>query len=600
MNVGNTGLGLLLGFSMALSYQSFGQYDWLPTSKSNAPDTVKTWTLRQIGDSLVTKGQLSNARQAYQQALTMAQRMGVPKEIGMGYRSLGYWQEQVGDYPQAIALYQQALTEFKKGNNLRQIARTMNFISFSYDRLHEDKLAIQYAESGLKLAQQGNMPDIVVQFYEKLAQLASHRKDRKLVDDYTGKVLAYYKDKKDWLSYYTALYNSALTDKNGGLYQRSEEKFRQVEAYATKQKDDYFLGYIWASIPYALIPLNKLDEAEQYCRLALRQTEKSGVDKHSLLTDVNEHLKRIAEKRGDYKQALLYYERQIANRDSVFNEAKSRQLTELETRYQTQLKEDDIRQLAATNAMQTRQIWAGMGGLLILVLLLGTLFWFYTRVRQSRQRIQQQSDQMALIMKELHHRVKNNLAIVSSLLKLQSNRLDDEKAVQAVRVGQQRVEAMSLIHQRLYQVDEVTTVNMQEYLTDLTESLMRAYGYHPDFFDLQLTVEHPKLDVDVAMPLGLIVNELATNAFKYAYAEATRPSLRIALLNQKPKSGIMLEVHDNGPGIDMSDWQQTDRRSSFGKRLIVSLSEQLEGQFGFYKQNGTLFRLHIPEVRLQA
>ncbi len=208
---------------------------------------------------------------------------------------------------------------------------------------------------------------------------------------------------------------------------------------------------------------------------------------------------------------------------------------------------------------------------------------------------------MALMMKELHHRVKNNLAIVSSLLKLQSNRLDDEKAIQAVRVGQQRVEAMSLIHQRLYQTEHVTTINMRDYLTDLTQNLMQAYGYEPSFFDLQLIIEHAILDIDVAMPLGLIVNELATNAFKYAYSDDKRPLLRIALLNNhSAQAGITLEVQDNGPGIDMTDWQGTGSRSSFGKRLIASLAEQLEGHFRLYKENGTLFRLHIPEIRLQA
>ena len=600
MNVANTCARLLIWVILMLPCPSYSQINWLPPSQNNAPDSTKMWTLRHVGDSLVNTGQLNTARQAYQQAMTIAQATNQPEAMGLSYRALGYWHEQVGDYTQAIALCQQAMAEFRKTNNTRQIAKTMYYLSFNYDRLHLDKQALDYASSGLKLAQQGDMKDVMVQFYEKLAQFASHRKDKKQVNAYTGKVLDYYKDKKDWLSYYTALYNSALTDKNGGQYERSEQKFRQVEAYAVKQKDDYFLGYIWASIPYALIPLNKLDEAERYCRLALQQVEKTGNAKYSLLTDINEHLSRIAGKRGDYRQALLYYKHQIASRDSVFNETKSRQLTELETRYQTQLKEDNIQQLAATNALQTRQIWAGVGGLIILTLLLGTLYWFFRRVQQSRQRIQQQSDQMALIMKELHHRVKNNLAIVSSLLKLQSNRLDDEKAVQAVRVGQQRVEAMALIHQRLYQVDQVTTVDMQEYLTDLVESLMRAYGYQPDFFDLELTVQHPKLDVDVAMPLGLIVNELATNAFKYAYAEAERPSLRIALHNQAAQSGITLEVHDNGPGIDMADWHKTGVRSSFGKRLITSLSEQLEGQFGLYKQDGTLFRLHIPEVRLQA
>ena len=590
----------VFGLALAISTLSFGQTNWLPPAQQQASDSIKLWTLRQVGDSLVNVGQLSNARQAYLQALSMAQETGHPGSIGLGYRSVGYWHEQVGDYTQAIALYQRAMQYFKQTNNPRHLARTMYFISYSYDQLHDDSQAIAYATSGMQLAQKAGLDDVAVQFYEQMANLLSHRKTDNQVDWYTNKVLAYYKGKQDWQAYFTSLYNSALTDKNRGKYERAEQKFRQAEQYTIKEKDDYLWGYIQIDMPYALIPQHKLAEAERYCQRALRWVEKTGNDKHKALSIINEHLSQIAEERGDFKQALAYYKQQVVYKDSVFNETKSRQLAELETRYQTKQKEDNINQLAATNALQTRQIWAGTGGLVMLTLLLGILYGLYYRVKQSRRKIQQQSDQMALLMKELHHRVKNNLAIVASLLKLQSNRLEDEKAVQAVRVGQQRVEAMALIHQRLYQTDQVTTVNMKEYLTDLTESLMRAYGYQADDFDLELTVDQPELDVDVAMPLGLIVNELATNAFKYAYSTNRRPLLRVALLTTGGQPGITLEVQDNGPGINLADWQQQGRRASFGKRLIASLSEQLEGQFELIKQDGTLFRLHIPQIRLQA
>lgn len=600
MHVRSVYARLLVIYAFLIAHSLFGQTNWLPPTQAHAPDSTKLWTLRHIGDSLVNAGQFSQAKQAYQQAMTLALSADDRNSIGLGYRSMGYWYEQVSDYPQAIAYYQRALAEFRRTNNARHLARTMYFISFCYDRLHDDNQALQYAKSGLAIAQKAGLHDSVVQIYQQLASLEAHRRQYKQADWYTSQILTYYKDRKDWMGYYAALFNSALSDKNRGAYGRAEGKFRQVETFALEHNDNYMLGYVQASIPYALIPQNKLEEAERYSRQALAWVEKTGTNKYSALVDINEHLSRIYEKRGDYKQALFYYKQQKANQDSVFNETKNRQLAELETRYQTRQKEDSINQLVATNAMQTRQIWAGTGGIIVLTILLGTLYGLYNRVRQSRRKIQQQSDQMALMMKELHHRVKNNLAIVSSLLKLQSNRLDDEKAVQAVRVGQQRVEAMALIHQRLYQTDSVTTVNMREYLTDLAGSLMRAYGYPPDDFDLELTIDQPELDVDVAMPLGLIVNELVTNSFKYAYAGAKRPLLRIALLSQVAKPGITLEVQDNGPGIDLADWQRSGNRSSFGKRLIASLSEQLDGHFDLYKQDGTLFRLQIPQVRLAA
>jgi len=592
-------VGLLIGL---LPCRLIAQSTLLPDSLAQAPDTTKAWTLREIGNSLIEKGNFTLAKQALDEGLVRAQATRKPGEVGLAYRALGYWYKTVGDYPQALSYYQRGIEQFRKGGHQKQVVKNLRFISLCYERLKNDKLARFYTEQAMQLARKEGFDDLLTQSYEEMAILESHQKRFREALAYTQKVLDYYKQKKDWQSYYTALFNAGLHYKNKGDYKRSEDAFRQVLAYAQAQHDEYMKGFVAASIPYALIPQNRLDEAEKFCRQGMVWLETMGAEKQSLREEFYGHLSAIAEKRGDFKQALTYYKRQIANHDSVVNATRNQQVAELETRYQTREKEESIRQLAETNNRQNRQIWAGVSGLIVLTLLLALLYGLYTRVRQSRRKIQHQSDQMALLMKELHHRVKNNLAIVSSLLRLQSNRLDDEKAVQAVRVGQQRVEAMALIHQRLYQTEQVTRVNMREYLTDLAESLMRAYGYEGEEFDLLLNIELQELDVDVAMPLGLIVNELVTNSFKYAYTDGQRPLLRISLRQDSGAlhPGITLEVQDNGPGIEVADWQRSGSRASFGKRLIASLSDQLEAQFELLKQNGTLFRLHIPEARLEA
>ncbi|WP_338868598.1 tetratricopeptide repeat protein [Spirosoma sp. SC4-14] len=295
---------------------------------------------------------------------------------------------------------------------------------------------------------------------------------------------------------------------------------------------------------------------------------------------------------------------------------KARVIADVEAKYKTQKRLQQIAALDEQNQQRSRQIKQMTGGLGILLVLLSILFGQYYIIRGANRRLStqneiitrtskelaSQSNQLRTLMKELHHRVKNNLAIVSSLLNLQVNSLHDEKAIQAVRIGQQRVEAMSLIHQQLYRTDQLTVINMDEYLTSLAQSLMRAYGYQSDTFRLQLDIEKQELDVDIAIPIGLIVNELITNAFKYAYLDQQDPLLRIALHGDKAPSpsGIVLEVEDNGPGMEVGDWQKVDNRTSFGKRLIILLSQQLDGHFDLRTEHGTLFRLHIPTSRLAA
>jgi two-component sensor histidine kinase len=151
------------------------------------------------------------------------------------------------------------------------------------------------------------------------------------------------------------------------------------------------------------------------------------------------------------------------------------------------------------------------------------------------------------MMKELHHRVKNNLQIVTSLLNLQAYRLNDGEAIAAIRQSQQRVHAMSLIHQRLYKTDVSAFVNIREYLTDLSESLLSSYGYDRDSFDLRVSAQEELLDVDKVLLLGLIVNEIVTNAFKYAYKDIANPSLSYRLYGTG--DNIVLSVTDQWDGL---------------------------------------------------
>jgi two-component sensor histidine kinase len=289
--------------------------------------------------------------------------------------------------------------------------------------------------------------------------------------------------------------------------------------------------------------------------------------------------------------ALHYYILSDRISDSFANLSKTEQIAEMQTRFETVKKESEIQRLNTINDNKTRQIGFLVGGVLLFGLLAGSMVWLYRRVNHQKQLITRQSKQMEVMMKELHHRVKNNLQIVSSLLSLQTYRMKDAEGIAAIRESQQRVQAMSFIHQRLYKTDELTTVNVKEYITDLTESLLASYGFDRDQFDLQISVENEMLDVDKALPIGLIVNEIVTNAFKYAYKEVSRPSLHITSTEQG--NDIHLSIQDNGRGLDEKIWKQ--QGGSFGKQLVHTLCRQLRAKQSLAVENGTRFQFIIPK-----
>jgi two-component sensor histidine kinase len=197
------------------------------------------------------------------------------------------------------------------------------------------------------------------------------------------------------------------------------------------------------------------------------------------------------------------------------------------------------------------------------------------------------------MMRELHHRVKNNLQIVSSLLNLQTYRLKDEASITALNESKLRVQAMSLIHQRLYRAEDASLVNFKLFVTDLTETLMSAYGYEADEFDLQIDIRQEMLEVDAVLPIGLMVNEILTNSFKYAYKEVQRPMLKIRLMNNG--NHIELEIADNGPGRQIENGRQS--KSGFGTSLIDAFTKQLHATCNVTNDGGMAYHFEIPYTK---
>ena len=293
---------------------------------------------------------------------------------------------------------------------------------------------------------------------------------------------------------------------------------------------------------------------------------------------------------GRYDSALYYSTIGHDIGDSLTNLDRTRQIAEMQTKYESARKEVEIQRLNTDNSNKNRQILLLVGGLGAVFLVAGAFFWLYRRVGKQKRVISRQATQLETVMKELHHRVKNNLQIVSSLLSLQAYKLNDEDARAAIRQSQLRVQAMSFIHQRLYKTDEATQVNIKEYLSDLSESLLSSYGYDRDQFDLRITAEQELLDVDKVLMLGLIANEVITNALKYAYRDVPRPSLWLVCTGDE--AHFTLSIKDNGPGLDVSVWKGAG--GSFGKQLVATLCKQLKATQELAIDDGTRFTFTIP------
>lgn len=187
------------------------------------------------------------------------------------------------------------------------------------------------------------------------------------------------------------------------------------------------------------------------------------------------------------------------------------------------------------------------------------------------------SQQNEMLLKEIHHRVKNNLQTISSLLYLQSYSIEDKDAKETIAISQQRVESMALIHKNLYQRDNLSSIEMKDYITKLSYNLENSYGRNN--IKIKINMDALELDVDSAVPLGLIINELVTNSYKYAFPNDQEGEINIKMFKDFDNR-VILKIQDNGVGKGPSS---TD---SFGTQLISLLTKQIEGTLTTGNSNG--------------
>lgn len=333
--------------------------------------------------------------------------------------------------------------------------------------------------------------------------------------------------------------------------------------------------------------------------------------RYEMLLPICRSLAQTYLKQGKEEDATRFMDRAFDYKDSLFSDELAVSTQNARIRFETKQKEEQIlaqdRELDQANALaaaQNRFLW-GIGIGLGLALLLGglALLAFVQRSRANRllaaqkAEIEEQNEAKALLLKEIHHRVKNNLQVVSSLLEMQIRGTDDNQSRAIAREGQSRVHSMALIHQHLYQ-NENLLIDFGNFCTHLVNDIEAIYKPEEEI-KKQIDTQDIRFDIDTAIPLGLILNELITNAFKYGIPGSKQKELSVSLRRENDEFYI-LEVADFGKGlptdIDLS------KTRSLGLRLVRRLARQLKGRLEHRNDNGCTFTIWFQDTRerLQA
>jgi two-component sensor histidine kinase len=395
-----------------------------------------------------------------------------------------------------------------------------------------------------------------------------------------------------------------------GDYYKAENYFLEMNRiFESYSRPDEFISMAYQDAGNFYLAMKKYDKAINFLS---RASNPSNAYLISRQRDICLSMYTADSALGNYLAAINDFRKYKMLTDSLFSERKSHQIAELQIKYQTEKKEKDIILLGLENKAQEikSQKAALVRNIIIVgvVLFAGFLYYRYRVKSASNKKMQAQQQlinqknvtltqllgEKEWLVKEIHHRVKNNFHTVMGLLATQSEFLKNPEAISAIRESRNRIHAMSLIHQKLYQSENLSTIAMPAYIHELVSSLREGFVI-PGNVHFSLDIDPVELDLSHAIPLGLILNEAITNAIKYAFPGGRDGLIEISL-KQKDANHLLVTVKDNGVGLPaVHDAAQ----NSMGMKLLKGLSDDMDATLSICGDQGTAIRVEFfndPEI----
>ncbi len=586
-------------------------------------DTILAWLDNHIDADIKDFRPVSNM------ALQYAYETKDPNIIAVAHELLASWHAYNGFFPVDSTLYhsKKVVYNYRLGSDSIKVANALKSLSLDYINNSQNEEALKIIFQALRIFEDNNDQAGAAGVYKNLASLYAFSKDGEKTIEYANKAIAILENTEDYytlsITYlyliqgYTQLdkYDEALEAAKKCL-DISKEIPDQMGiplrahswSYETYIKmGEFDLAYEEAVIAWniaknavgeeraagyrseignSLMLQGKVSDALPHLRASVDLIEAQETRTASLPYDL---LAQCYEKLGQYQNALKYY-KVVADIDKKNLVAQVANLkSESVIKYETDKKDQELilQQARLKQKTTVQMLMAAFLGILALSLFL--LFSSFRKNKKTSEKLEIKNQENELLLKEIHHRVKNNLQTISSLLNLQSESIKDEAAYDAVQESKNRVASMALIHQKLYQGENLAAIEMKDYFETIGNAVKESFGEKVDNISLEIEMPELELDVDTAVPIGLITNELLTNALKYAYPDDLSGTIKIKM-TKTTDNLIQLEISDDGVGMNNESENQ-----GFGTLLVQLLTTQLGGTLEKKHYNGTSIILLFKE-----
>ncbi|WP_347052163.1 tetratricopeptide repeat-containing sensor histidine kinase [Flavobacterium olei] len=558
-------------------------------------------TLKELGELYSTNENPDQAESFLKASLEVYKSIKYKKLQGV-YNLLSEVYTQKGNYPESLkyALLAEK-TAISVNDNSLQLSSIYNHVGLVYYYLRQNNDAEEYWYKAFEIAKNHNDTEYVRTIGENLCSLLIRQKKEKAALELIKEMQQKFPSsnverimKENYLLF--NIYRILGNNKTATIYYKKLVDF--YGANADKNGNSIAILRSFASYHF------QIKNYKEFYKNIQRLDSLAEAAGNNLIRSESYLIWFKADSsRGDYINAIKHYQLYKSLSDSVFKGEKSKQISSLQIEFESDKKDKNIdllQQQAKTQQIQIQKDtvvkYVFIGSVLVLILFLGLLYNSF-RIKKKkneeleikRQQLNEQNElnkKMLLekewLLKEIHHRVKNNLQIVISLLNTQSAYLDNEDALMAIQNSQHRMHAMSLIHQKLYQSDNLANIDMSWYIYELINYMKECFDTDRNI-NFVLDVEKTYLDVAQAVPMGLIINEAINNAIKYAFPEHRKGEIMITLKNTG-NNNYRLEIADNGVGLPVN-FEETER-DSLGMNLMMGLSDQIDGTFEMKNDNG--------------
>lgn len=581
----------------------------LPAFKKTTIKLKEADILKELGDLLQLIGNYSKALSTLNYALQLYQSIHYPNLQGI-YNLIGNIYSITGNNEQALKYGLLAINsaELVKDTTI-QLATIFNRIGSSYHRMKKYNYAYEYLQKALTVAQKYKDTETIVLLTSNISRvLISMNKPHKALA-----ILKEAQQKYPIEDIYLRLYiTTSFLKAHLELkqYNESQKYCDQLLAISKNlSPNDPDLSEVQYPVTEFYLATQQYDLARK--RLIITDAFYKAI-KNPLELAQNQLLWfKLDSIQGKYLSAISHYQQYKVLGDSSLNEITRRHIEQLQIEFETEKKDKDLilkqqnielltkhGQLQQSQLQQERLtknvVLAGTALLLIILVLIYKNSQH--RLKTNKQLRLQQAEiekknsslenlvkEKEWLVKEIHHRVKNNLQIVMSLMNIQSNYLENSAALEAIKESQSRMNSMLLIHQKLYQSDSFVSIGMNKYIHDLVNYLIESFGYNKKI-DKIINVTNVELAISQAVPIGLILNEAVTNSIKYAFRKDDSKVIIKVSLQRKSDGQWKLVTADNGIGLP--DDFNFKKPGTVGITLIETLTEQIGGKLHFNSEHG--------------